>query len=200
MTRGKNVLGCVLTIVIVAGAAYGFVAGMGFLWWGRGFAGAMAGRHHPERVRAASEVHVYDHVILVERDRVVFRRSLWATTRLSVILGITSAIAVIVGFAVRRRKAPRLLAPAVLLIVAGAVFVVSRSRAREVVVPRGTSLRLETEWYEYGGGRSGTRNTSAYVRGWQIVLPDSRTVLVRLPWNEEPDAEIWRGLIAEKLR
>ena len=200
MTRRRNILGCVLTIVIVTAAAYGFVGGMGFLWWGRGFAGALAARHHPERIRAASTVHVYDHVIVVERDRVLFRRSLWASMRWSVIVGSASAIAVLVVFAVRRRSRPRWLAPGVAIVVAVLAFAVSRSRARDVIVPRGVPQRLEARWYESGGGRSGTRNTSAHVRGWQIVLAGNGTVLARLPWNERADAEIWRALIAEKLR
>jgi hypothetical protein len=38
--------------------------------------------------------------------------------------------------------------------------------------------------------------------GYDIVLVDGdrTTRLVRLPWNVEEDAIIWRGLIEEKLR
>jgi hypothetical protein len=194
-----SVWGCVLTFVFVAILGYGAFAGFGFAWWGPGFAGALAGRHAPERVRAASTVYIYDYVIEVEATRVVFRNSLWMSMRRALLASLVSALVVFLYSAGRRRDTPRAALLAISLGLGIATFAISKSRTREVSVPRGVPVRLDVRWFEFGGGRSGTKNTASEVSGWQIVTSDG-TVLVRLPWNSLDDAEIWRGLIAEKIQ
>jgi hypothetical protein len=194
-----NLPGCVLALLLVGGLVYAFGAGIGYLWWGRGFAGAMAGRHAPERIRAANPVYIYDGVIVVERDRVVFRRSWWAAMRPSLMMAFLAAIGT---FMVRQRKKARwwMLAAA---IVAGAVtFSVSRSRHPVVTVPRVAKGKVAVHYYGDIRGGTSTRSTREDESGYDIVLVDGdrTTRLVRLPWNVEEDAQIWRGLIEEKLR
>jgi len=201
LKRGNKVLGCVLTLLIVGGTLYGAAFGMGFLWWGRGFAGAMAGRHAPERIRAASTVYLYDGVIVVQPDRVVFRRSLWAPLRASLLSALGAAVVALVIAAQRRRKARWWMLGAAT--VAGAIaFFVSQSRHPTVVVPRGAPGKVEVRRYANLRGGSSTRSVHEDESGYDIVLVDGgrTTRLVRLPWNVREDAEIWRGLIEEKLR
>lgn len=187
-----NVLGCIAGLAIFIALIYAGVAGLGFLWWGRGFAGALAGRHRPESVRNASRIAIYDHVILVERDRVVFRRSLWASARFASLLGIAASV---VTLLLRRKR----LALGAGVAIAVLTFAISRSRAHDVVLPRGAPRNVVMTTYDYGGGRSGTRNTTAMQTGYAIVDAETSQVLVRLPWNEEPDARFWRDLVAEKI-
>lgn len=194
-----NLWGCVLTLLLVAGAVYGIGAGMGFLWWGRGFAGAMAGRHAPERIRAANPVYIYDGVIVVERDRVVFRRSLWAPARAGLLMALLAAIVTLV---VRVRRKARWWMLAAASVAFALTFSVSQRRHPVVTVPRGAPGKVEV--HDYGDIRGGTstRSVQEDESGYDIVLVDGarKTRLVRLPWNVEEDAQIWRGLIEEKLR
>lgn len=194
-----NLWGCVLTLTLVGGAVYGIGAGMPYLWWGRGFAGAMAGRYAPERIRAANPVYIYDGVIEVERDRVVFRRSLWAPTRAGLLAALLAAV---VTFAVRQRRKARWWMLGAAVVAFAITFFVSRSRHPVVVVPRGAPGKVAVHYYGDIRGGTSTRSTQEDETGYDIVLVDGerRTRLVRLPWNVEDDAKIWRGLIEEKLR
>ena len=192
MKPRTNVLGCIAGLAIFIALIYAGVAGLGFLWWGRGFAGAMAGRHQPESVRAATRIDIYDHVIVVEPGRVIFRRSIWASARFAVLLGIGVAIVTLL----LRRKRLAWIAGA---LIALETFGVSRARAHDVILPRGAPRNIVMTTYDYAGGRSGTRNTTAMQTGYDIVDAETAQVLVRLPWNEEPDARFWRDLVAEKI-
>lgn len=186
--------GCVLALLFVGALGYGLFAGLGFAWWGRGFAGALTARHAPERVRAASTVFVYDRVIAVERERVVFRESWWPSARRAVLAAMAGSMAMLL----LRRRLPRLARIGGVIVIGALVFAWSYARRREVSVPRGAPVRVDVRPYERGGGRSGTRHTTAWEKGWEVVLADG-TMLVRLPWNEEADARVWRDLIAEKI-
>lgn len=193
--------GCVLTFLIIGVAMYLFSAGFGLMWWGRGFVGAMEGRHAPERVRAASTVYIYDGVIEVERDRVVFRRSAWAPIRAGLLAGLGAAIVALIVTVWQRKKARWWMLGAGLI--AGAIAAsISVSRHAPVVVARGTQGRVEVQRYGVISGGRSTRSTYEDESGFDIVLVDGgrTTRLVRLPWNVEEDANIWRGLIEEKLR
>jgi hypothetical protein len=194
-----NLLGCVLTLLLVAAAAYGMVIGGGYLWWGRGFGGAIAGRHAPERIRAANPVYIYDGVIVVERDRVVFRRSLWAAVRPSLLMAFLAAVVTLV---VRGRRKARWWMLGAALVVGAVTFFVSQSRHPVVTVPRGTKGKVAVHYYGDIRGGTSTRSTQEDESGYDIVLVDGdrTTRLVRLPWNVEEDAILWRGLIEEKLR
>jgi hypothetical protein len=196
-----NLWGCVLTLLLVAAAVYGIGAGMGFLWWGRGFAGAMAGRHAPERIRAANPVYIYDAVVVVERDRVVFRRSLWAPVRAGLLMALLAATVTLVVRTGSRRKARwwMLAAAAVTFAV---TFFVSQRRHPVVTVPRGAPGKVQVHYYGDIRGGTSTRSTQQDESGYDIVLVQGTRItrLVRLPWNVEEDAQIWRGLIEEKLR
>lgn len=160
---------------MLVGAIYAGAAILNFAWWGPGYPGARA----PERVRTAPRVSVYDRVIVVERDRVIFRHSTWAAARFSVLVG---AAVVIVAIAVLRRRHRLLLL--MWIAVAVVTFVVIRSRARDVVVPRGSPrpivLRASDDEY-------------------RIVDARTERVLVRMPLEEEDDARGWRDVIAEKI-
>lgn len=193
--------GCVLTFLCIGVAMYLFAAGFGLLWYGRGFVGAMEGRHAPERVRAAGTLYVYDGVIEVERDRVVFRRSLWAPLRVSLLAGVGAAIAALI-VAVWQRKKARWWMLGAAVAAAAVTFPVSVSRHPPVAVARGTKGRVEVQRYGIIRGGSSTRSVYEDESGFDVVLvEDGRTTrLVRLPWNVEEDARIWRGLIEEKLR
>lgn len=191
--------GCVLTFLCIGAAMYLFATSFALLWWGRGFIGAMEGRHAPDRIRAAGTVYVYDGVIEVERDRVVFRRSLWAPVRVALLAGLGAAIVALIA---RQRKKARwwMVGSAV---VAGAIAAaVSVSRHPPVVVARGTKGRVEVQRYGVPRGSRSMNSEYEDESGFDIVLvEDGRTTrLVRLPWNVEEDAKIWRGLIEEKLR
>ena len=186
-------------LLLAIGLVCAFVASINYLWYGRGFAGAMAGRHAPERVRAANKVYVYDGVIEVERDRVVFRRSLWAAVRPSLMMAFTAAV---VTFAMRGRRKARwwMLGMAV---VSGAVtFHVSQWRHPVVTVSRGAKGKVAVYYYGDIRGATSTRPPPGEETACDIVLVDGdrKTRLLRLPWNVEEDAFIWRGLIEEKLR
>ena len=186
--------GCVLTLLFVALLGYGAVAGVGYAWFGPGFGGALAARHAPERVRAASTTYVYDRVIVVERERVVFRDALWPSARRGVLAAMLTALVTLL----LRRRLPRLTRIMAIAGIGLLVAAVSYARRDEVSVPRGASLQVEVRPYERGGGRSGTRQTTAWEKGWEVVLADG-TRLVRLPWNEEGDARVWQQLIGEKI-
>jgi len=56
--------------------------------------------------------------------------------------------------------------------------------------------------FDVGGGRSGTRQTTVWMTGYDIVLREAGrdVTLVRLPYTEEKDATVWRELIETKLR
>lgn len=188
-----------LTLLLLVAAAYGIGAGMGFLWWGRGFAGAMAGRHAPERIRAANPVYIYDGVIEVERDRVVFRRSLWAPARAGLLMALLAAVVTLV---VRVRRKARWWMLAAATVTFAVTFFVSQWRHPVVTVPRGASGKVAVHYYGDIRGGTSTRSVQEDETGYDIVLVDGarKTRLVRLPWNVEEDAQIWRGLIEEKLR
>jgi hypothetical protein len=119
-------------------------------------------------------VYIYDHVIVVERDRVVFRRAMWASARFAAILGFAAAIAMV---AIRKRGALVLL---VAVAVAGTTFGISRSRARDVVLPRGSPRTI-------------------VVQGDDVVDAATAQVLVQLQPDEKADARFWRDLVAEKI-
>lgn len=190
-----------LTFLCIGVAMYLFAAGFGLLWYGRGFVGAMEGRHAPERVRAASTVYVYDGVIEVERDRVIFRRSVWAPIRAGLFAGLGAAVVALIVAVSRRKKARWWMLGAAVVAAAGTVPI-SVSRHPPVVVARGTKGRVEVQRYGVVRGGSSTRSVYEDESGFDIVLVENgRTIrLVRLPWNVQHDAEIWRGLIEEKLR
>ncbi|HYC92064.1 MAG TPA: hypothetical protein VEO54_22820 [Thermoanaerobaculia bacterium] len=158
----------------------------------------MAGRHAPERIRAANPVYLYDGVILVERDRVVFRRSLWAAIRPGLLAAFGAAVVTLV---VRGRRKARwwMLGAAA---VAFAIAFVSRARHPVVIVPRGAPGKVEVHYYGDIRGGTSRRSVQEDESGYDIVLVDGTrtTRLVRLPWNVEEDAVIWRALIEEKLR
>ena len=193
-----SVRGCILTLLFIALLGYGAFAGFGFAWWGRGFAGALAARHAPERIRAATTVHIYDYVIVTERDRIVFRNSLWMSVRRGVVSGLAAATLLFLFAVMKRRTLPRGLMPIVTLLTAIGAFAISNARAREVSLPRGAPVQLHAQWYSLGGGQVGTKQTKEEESGWQIATSDG-LVLIRLPWNSEEDADLWRDLIAEKL-
>lgn len=174
MKRRLGFLSWIVVALLLVGAIYVGLGVLRLLYWGPGFAGSLAGRHAPRAVQGASRVYVYDHVIVVERDRVVFRRAMWASARFAAFLGFVAAI--VMG-AIRKRGALVLLAA---LAVAGTAFGILRSRARDVVLPRGSPRTI-------------------VVRGEDIVDAATAQVLVRLPSGEEPDARFWRDLVAEKI-
>lgn len=189
-----------LTVLLIGGGMYVLVAGAGLLWWGKGFVGAMEGRHAPERVRAARTVHIYDTVIDVEADRVVFRQSLWKPWRRSVLAAIGTALVIAVGFALKRRSGARRWMW-VALLVAAVMF--ARSYDRSVVtVRRGTTAPVTIRAYGIERGGPSTRTRYEGETGYDVLLAGGATTvrLVRLPWNSQSDAENWRGLIEEKLR
>ena len=199
MKRRLNLWGCVLTLLLVSATVYGCGAGMGYVWWGRGFAGAMAGRHAPERIRAANPVYIYDAVVVVERDRVVFRRSLWAPVRAGLLMALVAAVVTLVVRARRKARWWMLGAAAVTFAI---TFFVSQRRHPVVIVPRGAPGKVEVHYYGDIRGGTSTRSVQEDESGYDIVLVDGtrKTRLVRLPWNVEEDAQIWRALIEEKLR
>jgi hypothetical protein len=145
--RMKKLWGCLVLVVALAVISYGGIFALGWMRWGRGFIGSLEGRHAPERIRGASRVHIYAHVIDVEADRVVFRRGGW----------------------------------------------------EEVSLPRGAPRELALRTYDVGGGKSGTRYTTSNETGFDVIDVTTGHVLVRLPWNGEKDARVWRDLIAEKI-
>jgi hypothetical protein len=55
--------------------------------------------------------------------------------------------------------------------------------------------------FDVGGGRSGTRQTTPWMTGYDIVLREAGrdVMLIRLPYNKAEDAAFWRELIASKL-
>jgi len=175
MKRRVGFLGWIVGAVVLVSAVYAGVTILNFAWWGPGYAGALA----PKRLRTVSRVAVYDRVIVVERNRVLFRRSPWASARRAMLLG---AAAAIVALAVLRRRSRLPLLAGV--VVAIATFAIVHSRAREVVVPRGVprQLLLRTFDDEYA-----------------VVDARSGRVLVRLPGNDEREARLWRDVIAEKI-
>ena len=174
MKRRLGFLSWIVVALVLVGAIYAGVAVLEFLWWGPGYAGSLAGRHAPRAVRGASRVYIYDHVIVVERDRVVFRRTMWSSARFAVFLGLAAAIGMIAN---GKRGAPVLLAA---VAVAGTSFVVSRSRARDVVLPRGSPRTI-------------------VVLGNEVVDAKTAQVLVRLQPDGKADARFWRDLVAEKI-
>ncbi|HVG25388.1 MAG TPA: hypothetical protein VND45_14620 [Thermoanaerobaculia bacterium] len=194
-----TLVGCVLTFLVIGGAMFLFAASFRLLWWGRGFVGAMEARHAPERVRASSTLYIYDTVIEVERDRVVFRRSLWAPLRAALLAGLGAAI---VTFVIRARRPARRWMLAAALIAGALTFVISHSGDASVTVPRGTKGRVEVQSYVNVIGGGTKRATVEDEADFHIVLvEDTRTTrLVQVPSNASDDANIWRGLIEEKLR
>jgi hypothetical protein len=186
----KRFLGCAAGLILFAGIIYALMFGGWFLWYGPGFGGAMTARHKPERLRGANVIHIYDHVITVERERVVFRRSLWASIRWMTILGLAGAIA---AYLATRRRVMAAIAFALIAIATSAF-----TRKPPVIVTRGDPRPVVMRTYDVGGGRSGTRMTTPLQTGYDILIGD--TVLVRLPWNEEKDAKVWREIVEKKVR
>jgi hypothetical protein len=172
--RRLGFLSWIVVALVLLAAIYVGVVALKFLYWGPGYAGSLAGRHTPQVVRVASRVYVYDHVIVVERDRVVFRRAMWASARFAAFLGFVTAI--VMG-AIRKRGSLVLL---MALAVAGTTFGILRSRARDVVLPRGSPRAI-------------------VVQGDDVVDAATAQVLLRLQSSEGPDARFWRDLVAEKI-
>lgn len=175
-----------LALALLGAAVWAFP----YLWWGRGYSGAKAARNAPERIRAASTVYVYDAVIEVERDRVVFRRSAREPLRTGAITALAAAVAVL---AMRGRRKARWWMLIGGLAAGATAYVYAQRRHPVVTVPRGVPGRVEV----LAEGELTDDETHH-----DIVLVDGtrRTRLVRLPWNAGRDAELWRGLIEEKLR
>lgn len=188
--------GCLLTVAFVAAIAWGGLAGAFFAWWGPGFAGAMRARHAPAAVRDAARVTIYDTVVVREGGGVTFRRSLWSIVRASVVAGLVAAL---LALLIRRQRAFVL---AVAVPAAMLWLLVAWRFSSAVHIARGTPGEVVAVPFERGGGRSGTRHTTAWMKGYDIVLrtPQRTTRLIRLPYNEAPDAEVWRSIVAAKLR
>lgn len=188
--------GCVLTVGLVAAIAYGGLAVAGFAWWGPGFLGAMQARRAPDALRDAKRVAIYDHVIVSDSSGVTFRRSLWSMVRASIVAGVVAAL---VALLVRRRRA---FVFAIAIAVALLWFVVAWRFSSSIHITGGAPGEVVAVPFERGGGRSGTRHTTAWMTGYDIVLrtPDGSTKLIRLPYNEAADAEVWRAVVAAKLR
>lgn len=159
----------------------------------------MAGRHAPERIRAANPVYIYDGVVLVERDRVVFRRSLWAAIRPGLLAAFVAAV---VTLGARGRRKARWWVLGAAVVAFAIAFFVSRARHPVAIVPRGAPGKVEVHYYGDIRGGTSRRSVREDESGYDIVLVDGArtTRLVRLPWNVEEDAVIWRALIEEKLR
>ena len=175
MKRRLGLFAWIVSALVLVGAILAGVAILNFAWWGPGYPGARA----PERVRTAPRVSVYDRVIVVEPQRVVFRKSTWASARFSILLGAAVAIAAIVVW-----RRPHRLLLVVWIAAAAVTFPVVRSRASDVVVPRGSPrqilLRAAEDEYSVVDARTGR-------------------VLLRLPGEDEDDAREWRDVIAEKI-
>ncbi len=188
--------GCVLTFVLIGVAMYAFTAGLGVFWWGRGFVGAMEGRHAPERIRAANTLYIYDTVVIVKRDRVEFRQSLWKPLRRAILAFLGTALALFIGFAVKRKSGARRWLWIGLVAAAIAFFTAYDSSI--VSVPR-NGARVVVRRYGLPRGGPSTRSSYEDESGYDLELAGG-TRLVRLPWNEQRDADIWQKLIEEKLR
>ncbi|HVE71246.1 MAG TPA: hypothetical protein VNI54_07750 [Thermoanaerobaculia bacterium] len=186
--------GCVLALLLLSALVYGCGAGMPYLWWGRGYSGAQKAERDRQSARAASTLYVYDAVIVVERDRVIFRRSLWEPVRTGLITALGAAVAI---FAMRGRKKARwwMLIGGTAAGLIAAFFAVRRHPV--VTVPRGAPGRVVVH---VDGELMGSLTEEE--THYDIVLVDGerRTRLVRLPWNAGHVAETWRGIVEEKLR
>lgn len=157
-------------------------------WWGPGSIGLLLARHAPERIRAADRVSIYDTVITVEHDQLVFRQSLWKPLRRALLAALALAVPL---FLYAKRWTWLALVAAI------AVFAWSRNSS-PLIVPR-NGARVVIRPYDIPHGA--TKNTSLYdedVR-YELALPDG-TTLLRFPYNSERDAQIWRTLVEEKLR
>ena len=191
-----SLLGCVLTLALVSAAVYGCGAGAPYLWWGRGYTGAKKAERDRASVRAASTLYVYDAVIVVERDRVIFRRSLWEPVRTGLITALAAAVAIFAMRAGARKKARwwMLIGGTAAGLIAASIAV---RRHPVVTVPRGAPgvVVVHVDGELMG---SMTEEETHY----DIVLRDGArtTHLVRLPWNAGHVAETWRDIVAEKLR
>jgi hypothetical protein len=167
---------------------------MPYLWWGSGYAGAQQARRAPESLRGASTLRVYDAVITVERDRVMFRRTLWEPVRTGILTAVAAAVAI---FALRGRRKARwwMLIGGTAAGVLAAWFAFRRHPV--VTVPRGAPGRVQV--HVRGELRGTVTDEETH---YDIVLVDGEqtTRLVRLPWNAGSEAETWRKIIEERLR
>lgn len=188
--------GCLATVALVAAGAYGGVFAIGYAWWGPGFLSAMDARRAPDLLRDAPRVTIYDSVIVDARGGVTFRRSLWSIVRASLVAGFIAALAALV---VRRSRGFVL---AVAIPVALLWFAIASHFSPAIHIARGMPGEVVAIPFERGGGRSGTKQTTAWMTGYDIVLRTRQrtTRLIRLPYNEAPDAEVWRSIVEAKLR
>lgn len=195
-SRLYKLWGCVLTFVFFAAIFYGGIIGAGFVWWGPGFMNAIRARRAPESMRDAKRVAIYDSVIESDDRGVTFRRSTWSLVRSSIGGGLLCALAVVVA-----RRSRKLWLP-IAIAIAMIWFVVSSRSSPVIHIARNTPGQVMVLSFQIGGGQSGTKHTTAFVTGYDIVLRtrhgDMR--LVRLPYNELRDAEVWRAIVEAKLR
>jgi ABC-type branched-subunit amino acid transport system permease subunit len=188
--------GCLATVALVVAGAYGGVFAIGYAWWGPGFLSAIDARRAPDMLRDAPRVTIYDSVIIDEGNGVAFRRSLWSIVRASIVAGL---IAALVALLVRRRRGFVL---AMAIPVALLWFGIASHLSPAIHITRGMPGEVVAMPFERGGGRSGTKQTTAWMTGYDIVLRtrNRNTRLVRLPYNEARDAEVWRAIVEAKLR
>lgn len=210
-----SLVGCVLAIVFMVIVLYGSITGATFFLWGNGLTGAIAAHNNPAAIREFETTTIYGSTIESSREEIVIGRSLWSCVR----DGILAAVAVVTITAVARRRMPRRVPGCLLFIGSAAVAASALCTLSTRVLFHLPERRVEVRRYlgttslgfdevalvaaegNVGGGRSGTRHTSAMWEAYDVALEGadgSFTRVMSLPFETREFASRWRDELARR--
>ena len=208
--------GCVLALLLIVGVLYGGPAAAAFFLWGPGLRGTYATHRDPSLIGTFQTITIYSSTIASSTERISIGRTWWWSVRSGICAGLLIAS---IAWIIRRRTMKRgtaLMILAVNAVVFSLAFHAMSTRIRftprQRQVEIGTALSTRTVRYDglllvtssgdIGGGRSGTRNTTAVWKANDILLIDADRKIVAellsLPFESREYADRWRDEMARR--
>ena len=211
--KKPTLCGCFVSLIFMAVILYGGITGAGLFWWGLGGVQAARAHRNPDILLQQEPLRLFNDVVISRDGATLFRRSHWSHVRNGLLFALPISIMLAVIKVARGKRfllafgAVAMLASAISFTGADSVTVnhaTHRIEVRKLFSSQErdcSSCVVSIVPYQLGGGRSGTRHTTAWSEGIAVVLKDGsgEQRLMKLPYETPSIARLVRDLIAKRI-